>query len=207
MDPIVFDALVSLDRSLGILGGGSVSNVVPVPNPSTGPVTGLAQAQLASVEEWTRNLLDAASGPWQYVLVFALAATPLLEILVVIPLGIALGLDPIAVAVTAFAGNVLPIYGIVLAADRVAAWLENRRSDEPSARRKRAVRIWNRYGLPGLALLSPVTTGVHLAAVLALSLGARGRDTLAWMTGSIALWTALITLVSVAGRSALEGAF
>lgn len=205
MDPIVFDALVSLERSLGSLGGGSVSDVVPVPDPNL--LLGFAQAQLASVEEWARNLLDAASGPWQYALVFALAATPLLEILVVIPLGVALGLDPVVVAVTAFAGNVLPIYGIVLAADRVAAWLESRRSGEPSKRRKRAVRIWNRYGLPGLALLSPVTTGVHLAAVLALSLGARGRDTLAWMTGSIALWTVLITLVSVVGRSALTGAF
>ncbi|UTF55059.1 small multi-drug export protein [Natronosalvus rutilus] len=203
MDPIVFDALVSLEYSPVSLSGGSV----PIPIPDLDLFPGLAQSQLASVEEWARNLLDAASGPWQYALVFALAATPLLEILVVIPLGIALGLDPVVVAVTAFAGNVLPIYGIVLAADRVAAWLESRRSGEPSKRRKRAVRIWNRYGLPGLALLSPVTTGVHLAAVLALSLGARGRDTLAWMTGSIALWTALITLVSVVGRSAIEGVF
>ncbi|MFC7231408.1 small multi-drug export protein [Saliphagus sp. GCM10025308] len=207
MDPIVFDALVSLEGALGSLADRSISDAIPVPDPGTGLLSGVAQAQLASVEEWARNLLDAASGPWQYALVFALAATPLLEILVVIPLGVALGLDPVVVAVTAFTGNVLPIYGIVLAADRVASWLESRRSGEPSARRKRAIRIWNRYGLPGLALLSPVTTGVHLAAVLALSLGARGRDTLAWMTGSIALWTVLITLVSVVGRSALTGAF
>ncbi|USZ71646.1 small multi-drug export protein [Natronosalvus halobius] len=205
MDPIVFDVLSSLEGALSSLADGSVPVSDAVPDPVLVP--GLAQAQLASVEGWARNLLDAASGPWQYALVFALAATPLLEILVVIPLGVALDLDPVGVAIVAFAGNVLPIYGIVLAADRVMAWLEGRRSSEPSKRRKRAVRIWNRYGLPGLALLSPVTTGVHLAAVLALSLGARGRDTLAWMTASIALWTVLITIASVVGRSAIEGAF
>ncbi|MFP8956378.1 small multi-drug export protein [Natrialbaceae archaeon A-CW3] len=159
---------------------------------------------LAGLEAWTREWLDAASGPWQYVLVFLLAATPLLEILVVIPIGIALGLDPIAVAVVAFAGNVLPIYGIVALAERVSAWLERRRSSEPSTRRKRATRIWNDYGLPGLALLSPIVTGVHLATVLSLSLGARRQATLVWMTLSIGLWTVLITVGSLTGLTILE---
>ncbi|MFP9192084.1 small multi-drug export protein [Natronosalvus vescus] len=159
---------------------------------------------LSGLETWTREWIDAASGPWQYVLVFLLAATPLLEILVVIPIGIALGLDPVLVAIVAFAGNLIPIYGIVALSERVSAWLERRRSNEPSARRKRATRIWNDYGLPGLALLSPIVTGVHLATVLALSLGARRRATLVWMTASIALWTVLITVGAVTGFAILE---
>lgn len=156
----------------------------------------------AGVEARAREWLAAADGPLQYVLVFLLAATPLLEILVVIPIGVALGLDPSTVAVVAFAGNVLPIYGIVLGHRRLAAWLAARRSrTEGSARRARARRIWNAYGMPGLALLAPVATGVHLAAVIALGLGARGRTTALWMTGSIAAWTVVITLASVAGSS------
>ncbi len=157
----------------------------------------------ARAREW----LESASGPWQYVLVFLLAATPLLEILVVIPIGVALGLDPVLVAVVAFAGNVIPIYGIVLAADRLSTWLAARRDGERSKRRARAVRLWNAYGLPGLALLAPVATGVHLAALFAMSLGAHRRSTLGWMTGSIAVWTVVITALSVTGAAALESMF
>ncbi|MCU4752229.1 small multi-drug export protein [Halobacteria archaeon AArc-curdl1] len=160
----------------------------------------------SDTESWVRSLLGDAGGIWQYVLVFVLAAIPLLEILVVIPIGIAIGLDPLLVAIAAFAGNVIPIYGICLAYDRLQSWLESdpTADTEPSGRRKRATHLWNRYGLPGLALLSPVVTGVHLAAVFALGLGARARDTLFWMTASIGLWTVLITAGSVLGLAALE---
>ena len=171
----------------------------PPPIPESGSLL-LESGFDARAREW----LEAASGPWQYVLVFVLAATPLLEILVVIPIGVALGLDPVLVAVVAFAGNVVPIYGIVLAGDRLSAWLDARRDGERSSRRARAERIWNAYGLPGLALLAPVATGVHLAALLALGLGARGRSTLGWMTASIAVWTVAITALSVTGAAALE---
>lgn len=150
------------------------------------------------VGEW----LESESGPAQYLLVFVLAAIPWLEILLVIPAGVAIGLDPLLVAVVAFAGNALPIYGIVLAYERLAArfgWGEG----EGSKRRERAKRVFRAYGLPGLALAAPVLTGVHLAAVLALGLGARGRSTLVWMTASIAVWTVGITIVAVAGASVL----
>ncbi|WP_255167061.1 small multi-drug export protein [Natrononativus amylolyticus] len=191
MDPLIVTSS-AVDSLLVALSGGSEL--------AAGPLAFEGQAR-----EW----IDAASGPWQYLLVFALAATPLLEILIVIPIGVGLGLDPVLVGIVAFAGNVAPIYGIVLGYERLSAWLESRRESdgEPSKRRKRAQRIWNAYGLPGLALAAPVLTGVHLAAVLALGLGARGRSTLAWMTGSIALWTVVITVASVAGLSALEWVF
>ncbi|MCU4742041.1 small multi-drug export protein [Halobacteria archaeon AArc-m2/3/4] len=165
---------------------------------------------LEGFETQAREWIDAASGPWQYLLIFALAATPWLEILIVIPIGIALGLDPLTVAVVAFAGNVIPIYLIVTLFDRISTWLDRRRdddADEQSARSARAKRVWRSYGLPGLALAAPILTGVHLAAVLAMGLGARKRATLGWMTVGIALWTVVITVVSVTGVSVLEGWF
>ncbi len=219
---------------------------------------------VAGVEESAENWIDAAGGPWQYLLIFLLAATPLLEILVVIPIGVGLGLEPVLVALFAFAGNVLPIYGIVIGYERLAAWLESRGGDaksnadadvdikanadvnggsdvntnsdadddadtdsdantgedmdkgaetnaetetetetEESARRARARRIWNRYGLPGLALAAPIVTGVHLGALIALGFGSKKRGTILWMTVSIGLWTVAITVVSVVGFEAL----
>ncbi|MFC4988840.1 small multi-drug export protein [Saliphagus infecundisoli] len=171
-----------------------VYSLLPVAN----TLAGDALLQGGQVREW----IAGASGPWRYLLVFVLAAIPWLEILLVIPAGIAIGLDPLLVAGVAFAGNALPIYGIVLAYERLAArfgWGEG----EGSKRRERARRVWNSYGLPGLAFAAPVLTGVHLAAVIALGLGARGRSTLGWMTASIAVWTVAITAATVAGVAIL----
>lgn len=158
-----------------------------------------------SPELWARELLADADGLGRYGLIFLLAAIPLLEILVVIPIGVGLGFQPVAVAVAAFLGNLLPIYGIIAAHERVDAYLERRRDDaDPSKRRQRAKRLWNSYGLPGLAVASPVTTGVHLAAVLALGFGSSRRSTALWMTASIAAWTVLITVGSVVALSTIQ---
>lgn len=151
--------------------------------------------------------LAAASGPLAYALVFVLAAIPWLEILLVIPPAIALGLDPVAVGFLAFLGNVLPIYGIVVFYRRLSAWLRRRRGGEndgtESKRYRRARRVWNRYGIAGLSLSAPIVTGVHLAAVIALGLRTPGRTVAGWMTVSIALWTVVLVAATVAGLSVL----
>jgi len=156
-------------------------------------------------ELWAREVLADADGLGRYGLIFLLAAIPLLEILVVIPLGVGLGSAPIAVAIAAFLGNVLPIYGIIAAHERIEAYLGRRRdSTEPSKRRQRAKELWDTYGLPGLAVASPIVTGVHLAAVFALGLGSNRRATALWMTASIAAWTVVITVASVFALSAIQ---
>ena len=158
--------------------------------------------------EDVRAALRGSDGLVQYLLVFLLAAIPLIEILVVIPIGIALGLDPVLVGLAAFLGNALPVIGLVLASDRVRALLASRREDrEPSARTRRAKRLWERYGLAGLAIGAPVTTGVHLAAPLAVGLGASRRASVLWLTASIGLWTVVLVVTSVAGLAALSGLF
>ncbi|AHE97030.1 small multi-drug export protein [Thioalkalivibrio paradoxus] len=141
---------------------------------------------------------------WQYALVFLAAATPWLEIMIVIPVAIGVGLAPVPVTVVSFIGNALPVFGIIAL---FRAW-ERRRG--PLRRRwsPRARRIWERYGLPGIALTGPVVTGIHLAAVMALALQADRRRTAIWMTFSLALWsvaTAALTLLGFEGWRWLFG--
>ncbi|ELY50890.1 small multi-drug export protein [Natronolimnohabitans innermongolicus] len=153
-------------------------------------------ALLSALEIGDANeLVRQADGIVQYAVILVLAAIPVVEILVVVPIGVGIGLNPVAVAAFAFIGNVLPIYGIILFYDRLKTWWQNRTetTTEPSKRKERARAIWNRYGLPGLALVSPVATGVHLAAALALAIGSEKRSVAVWMTGAIALWTVLLT--------------
>lgn len=53
--------------------------------------------------EWAQN----AGALWQYVVLFLLAFAPWMDVSIVVPLGIAWGLQPFAVGVTAFAGNLI----------------------------------------------------------------------------------------------------
>jgi Ca2+/H+ antiporter, TMEM165/GDT1 family len=145
---------------------------------------------------------------WEYLTLFVMAATPLVELLVVIPVGIGYGLPPVSVALVTVLGNALPVLGIVVLYERWRGWRERRRAERgeeasaPSARWERARRLWARYGMPGLALLAPLVTGVHFAAIAALALGTPRRTVAVWMGLSIMLWTVGMTLASVAG---LEG--
>jgi Ca2+/H+ antiporter, TMEM165/GDT1 family len=163
---------------------------------------------------------------WEYLTVFALAATPFVELLVVIPLGIGYGLNPVAVGATTFAGNALPIVVIAAAYERFRTWRSTRMAATPDsvteeagdghtgggpdatgARGRRARRVWLRYGLPGLALLAPLATGVHVAALAALAFGAPRPRVVAWMLFSIAVWTVGITVISVAGIEGVRQIF
>lgn len=164
-----------------------------------------AGGALTGIEALVREWLGTGSGPLPYLFVFLGAATPWLEILLVIPLGVAYGLNPVVVAIVAFLGNALTVYALVAAMDRVTSllhrWRGHRRSDpdESTSRRELATRVWNRYGMPGLAMASPILTGVHLATLIAVGLGATRRSTLVWMTASLAVWTVGITALAVTG--------
>ncbi|MFU8839915.1 MAG: small multi-drug export protein [Nitriliruptoraceae bacterium] len=138
---------------------------------------------------------------WAYVLVFLAAAVPVVEVLVVIPAGIVAGLAPVPVLVVALAGNLSTVVLVVLAGDRLAGWWRARRV--PSrAERPRAVRarqLAQRWGVPGLGLLAPMTTGSHVAAVAALATGAGQRRVLVWMTIGLVGWAVAVTVAATLG--------
>lgn len=138
---------------------------------------------------------------WQYVLVFLLGSVPWVEIAVVIPLSILAGLNPAAVAILAFLGNFSTVYLLVVFFNKVQQWMDRRKNGErpASKRRERAVHIWNKYGMPGLALLGPLLIGSHIAVFIGILFGAKKSWALLWMTISLALWTALITVLSMYG--------
>ncbi|ADU29063.1 small multi-drug export protein [Evansella cellulosilytica] len=153
---------------------------------------------------------------WQYILIFVMAATPWLEILIVIPLGIAIGLHPIPVAIVSFVGNFLPILLIVylmkwfqstqwykrrLEKKRLKKLAKEEQQEEGTVikkknKKERAAAIFEKYGLPGLAFLGPIITGIHLAAIIALSLKANKNKTTFWMAISLFIWTVAITVMS-----------
>jgi uncharacterized membrane protein len=149
------------------------------------------------------ELTFEAGSWWSYVLVFLAAATPVIEVLVVIPAGVLAGMPPVATALVAAAGNLTTVVLVAFAGDRIVAWWRRRRPDhgdeEPSRRSQRARELARRWGVPGLALLAPLTTGTHLATVAALAVGGETRRVLRWMAGGLVVWAAAVAAATAAG--------
>jgi membrane protein YqaA with SNARE-associated domain len=137
-----------------------------------------------------------------YLGVFAAAAVPALEVLLVIPPAVVLGLHPVGVAVAAFLGNLAGVVAVVAAGDRAQRWWRARRPPRDHSKRKeRAIAVFRRWGLPGLTLVGPLTIGSHLAALLALSLRAAPLPVVAWSAVSLGGWTVVVVAVSATGSA------
>lgn len=141
---------------------------------------------------------------WEYILVFILAAIPIIEIGIVIPLSLVKGLNPILVAIFAFLGNLSTVYLLIVFFEKYQQW-RGKRKDKPKKRSKRAVDIWNKYGLPGLSITAPILIGSHIAVIIAIAFGANKFLTLLWITISLGLWAIAFTVVSYYGVQWLFG--
>ncbi|MBP1157590.1 MULTISPECIES: small multi-drug export protein [unclassified Paenibacillus] len=167
---------------------------------------------------------------WQFVVIFLMAATPWLDVFVVVPLGVAWGLNPFGVSIVAFFGNWIPLLLLALFFREFTAWRTRRKERKALKRQlasamdgestvvnegaggaastdlagspkkyRRAKQIWEKYGVPGLALLAPALVGTDIATLLALSFGSSRRWVMSWMTVSLLVWTVLMAVGSVYG--------
>ena len=139
------------------------------------------------------------------VIVFVAAATPWLEVLLVVPAAILAGLPAIPTIVIATLGNVTTLIPAVLIGDQLRDRFRRRRSDDPepsSRRRQRTRQLFDRYGLPGLAVLGPLVTGIHVAALVAVGAGAPRRPTILWLSGGVAIWSLAVGVATLLGLDA-----
>ncbi|WP_139367675.1 small multi-drug export protein [Bacillus sp. FJAT-44921] len=135
---------------------------------------------------------------WAYVLVLILAAVPFFEAYSVIPLAMIAGLSTVPAIILALIGNIVTVLIVIVFVDKIKAWRQKRKKEEEKEPGKRAVRaknLWNKYGLPGLALIGPLIVGSHLTAFMSLTFGGAKRKTAYWMTISISFWSLLFAIL------------
>jgi len=160
------------------------------------------------------------------VKLLTIAAMGAILIWAAVPAGLAMGLHPAIAAAATAAGSILAVLVVVLVGEPARAWLLKRlgpqleqalRSasrDPDSPRQERAgqasnpraliVRVWERYGFIGLALVAPLFPGPAGAAALALALGIPGRRVFFWVCAGIILWTAGFTLAVTLGVTGFQ---
>lgn len=154
--------------------------------------------------EWVQQ----ADGIWQYLALFLISTVPMLDVFFVIPLGILLGMSPIAVGIIGFLGNFIMVLVFVLFFKQISEWRNKRRAkkgiSKPSKRETRARNLWEKYGLPGFALIATSIIGTDLAALMALLFGTSRTRVVIWMGISLIFWSVFMTLASVYGFGYLD---
>jgi uncharacterized membrane protein len=113
------------------------------------------------------------------------------------------GMSPVPTALVAVAGNLSTVVLVAVTGDKILASWRRRRPEQgdnaPSHRSQRARELAQRWGVPGLALLAPLTTGTHIATIAALATGSDTRRVLPWMTGGLLLWATAAAAATAAG--------
>ena len=131
--------------------------------------------------------------------ILSTAAAGALDVWVGIVTGLALGLSPALSGAVSVAGAVAGVTLVVALGGRLRELVY--RSRRLAGRRERVERVWERYGIPGVALHAPLLTGPILATLLALALGAPPRPLLVWMLASVVFWGAVIAGAAALGFS------
>ena len=125
------------------------------------------------------------------------------ELWAAIPAGIALSLHPLITGMASALGAVIGTLLGILFGDALQKRLL-KKENKKEKNRGRIYAIWEKYGVIGLGLLSPLITGALLGAAVGISLGAAPRRLMLWMCVGIVIWSALLTAIAALGMEGLQ---
>lgn len=150
-----------------------------------------------------------------YVAVFIGAATPAIEVWAAVPLSVLAGLPWLPTVLVGFTGNFVTLLPVIYAGEKIKVWVKHWRkkplpeaaddSDSPNVKESRKQKIFNRYGVPGLAILGPFLIGVHVASAFAMASGANRRAVIFWFSISIFVCAFLSGLLAEIGITNFSG--
>ena len=116
-----------------------------------------------------------------------------IELWLGIPLGLYLNLNPMLIVIISAAGSILSAFTVVILGEGVRKWFIKWRYGDKSPENGKVYEIWEKYGVIGLGLLSPLLFGAPLGAALGIGLGAPKNPLLLWMTVGIIIWSLILT--------------
>jgi hypothetical protein len=123
----------------------------------------------------------------------------IIELWLGIPIGLFLNINPVLIVIVAAAGSILSAFLIINLGEGLRKRFLRWRYGEKSPEDGRIFDIWNKYGIIGLGLLSPLLFGAPLGAALGIGLGAPKDRLLFWMTVGIVIWTIILTAAGYFG--------
>lgn len=127
----------------------------------------------------------------------------IIELWAAIPAGTALQLHPFLNGIASALGAIIGAVAVIFFGDRLRKWLLKKK-EKGEINKGRIYKIWEKYGVIGLGMLSPFITGAPLGAAIGISLGASPRRLMIWMSVGIIIWTILLTTISTLGFAGFQ---
>lgn len=127
----------------------------------------------------------------------------IIELWAAIPAGTALELHPLLNGIASALGAIIGAAVVIFFGDRLRQWLLKKK-DKKEKNKGRIYRIWEKYGVIGLGMLSPLLTGAPLGAAIGISLGASPKRLIIWIITGIVIWTVLLTAISTIGFAGFQ---
>lgn len=134
----------------------------------------------------------------KYVSVFLVG---ILELWGAVPTGLAFKLNPVLVVVFSAIGASTGAYLVLIIGEPLRKWLLTFKKANLHNSNSKINGVWDKYGMPGLCLVSPLLLGAHIGTAIALTLGGNKIIIGIWMTISCFLWAAIFTSVGNMGIS------
>ncbi|GAA1450136.1 small multi-drug export protein [Nesterenkonia lacusekhoensis] len=168
---------------------------------STGPTQEdlLGDTWIGSMRDWA----DALGAAVQWLGVIAIGAIPLLEAYGAGLVGVLIEMPFFLAVLLGAIGNFLCVAVLVFAAHGTRSAVTARQEPKPRTprqqkRREKAKRTFDRFGVPGVALLGPLALPSQFTAPLMVSFGANRNAVLLWMFVSIVVWAVIGAFLGIA---------
>ncbi|MEU6860776.1 hypothetical protein AB0B28_18105 [Glycomyces sp. NPDC046736] len=152
---------------------------------------------IETLQDFTQSFPD-----WlQWFAVFLVATIPFVESYTGTLIGVAIGLHPAVAASAAIAGNAAVVVLIVFLSRRIRRRV--RSTPEPattSPGRERVGRLFQRFGIPGVALIGHPT---QISSAAMVGFGANPSRVLAWELVSVVVWGVAVAVLGGLGIQVL----
>jgi hypothetical protein len=114
--------------------------------------------------------------------------------------GLALGLSPVVVVVTISLSYMFGVALVTLLGSGVRTWIMKQLGKKTTLKSDSFLgRIWNDYGVIGLGLIAPLTTGSIIGAAIGIAMNANPRQLFIWMCVGAIGWSIIITVLVTMG--------
>jgi hypothetical protein len=125
----------------------------------------------------------------------------IIELWAAIPTGLAFKLNPILIALFSAAGTITSAYLVLIIGEPLRKWLLSLRKTSIEKNDNSFRQIWEKYGIAGLCLISPLLLGAHPGVAIGITLGGNKKAIAVWMTISCLIWSSFFTILGTMGFS------
>jgi len=139
----------------------------------------------------------------QWAGVMLAAAIPFIESYFGTLIGVVAGVPLPITLLAAILGNLISMLIFVFAASAARAKVLARRGadqqPEPSPRRAKVKRMFDRFGVPGVSLLGQAVLPSQITSGMMVSFGASRNAVIFWQVVSIIIWALIFALIGMGG--------